>query len=252
MSPSPIHKALSILQKHRVRALLMGGQACILYGAAEFSCDIDLAVLADDKNLSRLEGRLCVRAPIERRSVTSRPRVSFPIRSRRHARTVNRCDVGAPRMRTLRAFVVAAADAEAGWRGTPARARPRGSRAGQEDPARQGLADGSTIARGGLPSSRVKTHTRSVRVLAARGPHRRPARSTVSPVPANRPPDDVRQDGSSAAPSGRPRRSQAPAAGGAGALPRVGPTVLGAPPGRTGAMSEREIARRDNAVKNET
>ena len=54
MSQSPIHKALSILRKHRVRALLMGGQACILYGAAEFSRDIDLAVLADERNLSRL------------------------------------------------------------------------------------------------------------------------------------------------------------------------------------------------------
>jgi len=58
LSRSPIHKALSIFRKHRVRALLMGGQACILYGAAEFSRDIDLAVLADEKNLSRLQATL--------------------------------------------------------------------------------------------------------------------------------------------------------------------------------------------------
>ena len=58
MSPSPIHTVLSTLRKHRVRALLMGGQACILYGAAEFSRDIDLAVLADEKNLARLEAAL--------------------------------------------------------------------------------------------------------------------------------------------------------------------------------------------------
>src|SRR6266851_749837 len=32
----------------------MGGQACILYGAAEFSRDVDFAVAADDKNLSQL------------------------------------------------------------------------------------------------------------------------------------------------------------------------------------------------------
>jgi hypothetical protein len=32
----------------------MGGQACVLYGAAEFSRDIDLAILADPRNLSRL------------------------------------------------------------------------------------------------------------------------------------------------------------------------------------------------------
>ena len=58
MNQSPIHKALSILRKHNVRALLMGGQACILYGAAEFSRDIDLAVLADERNLSRLQAAL--------------------------------------------------------------------------------------------------------------------------------------------------------------------------------------------------
>jgi hypothetical protein len=32
---------LSTFQKHRVRALLIGGQACIIYGAAEFSRDSD-------------------------------------------------------------------------------------------------------------------------------------------------------------------------------------------------------------------
>jgi hypothetical protein len=36
------------MQKHRVRALLMGGQACVFYGAAEFSRDTDLAILADE------------------------------------------------------------------------------------------------------------------------------------------------------------------------------------------------------------
>jgi hypothetical protein len=36
----------------------MGGQACILYGAAEFSRDIDLVVLADEKNLVRLQNAL--------------------------------------------------------------------------------------------------------------------------------------------------------------------------------------------------
>jgi hypothetical protein len=46
------------LRTHRVRALLMGGQACILYGAAEFSRDIDLAVLADEQNLARLRAAL--------------------------------------------------------------------------------------------------------------------------------------------------------------------------------------------------
>ena len=43
---------------HRVRALLMGGQACVFYGAAEFSRDTDLLILADAANLARLEAAL--------------------------------------------------------------------------------------------------------------------------------------------------------------------------------------------------
>jgi hypothetical protein len=39
---------------HKVRALLMGGQACVFYGAAEFSRDTDLAVLADAANWRRI------------------------------------------------------------------------------------------------------------------------------------------------------------------------------------------------------
>ena len=40
---------------HRVHALLMGGQACVFYGAAEFSRDTDLLILADAENLGRLQ-----------------------------------------------------------------------------------------------------------------------------------------------------------------------------------------------------
>ena len=58
MIQSPIGKVLSTIRKHRVRALLMGGQACILYGAAEFSRDVDLAVLASARNLDRLQQAL--------------------------------------------------------------------------------------------------------------------------------------------------------------------------------------------------
>jgi len=35
---------------HGVQSLLMGGQACILYGAAEFSRDVNLAIVADSAN----------------------------------------------------------------------------------------------------------------------------------------------------------------------------------------------------------
>jgi len=34
---NPILKVLSSIQTHRVQALLMGGQACVFYDAAEFS-----------------------------------------------------------------------------------------------------------------------------------------------------------------------------------------------------------------------
>jgi hypothetical protein len=58
LSPNPIGKVLSTFRKHRVRALLMGGQACIVYGAAEFSRDVDFAVLASEKNLEALQRAL--------------------------------------------------------------------------------------------------------------------------------------------------------------------------------------------------
>jgi hypothetical protein len=46
------------MRVHRVRALLMGGQACVFYGAAEFSRDTDLAIVADAVNLARLRKAL--------------------------------------------------------------------------------------------------------------------------------------------------------------------------------------------------
>ncbi len=58
MIPNPIRKVLSSIRRHRVYALLMGGQACVLYGVAEFSRDIDLAILADPRNLACLQKAL--------------------------------------------------------------------------------------------------------------------------------------------------------------------------------------------------
>lgn len=46
------------MRAHRVRALLMGGQACVFYGAAEFSRGADFAILADSSNLARLRQAL--------------------------------------------------------------------------------------------------------------------------------------------------------------------------------------------------
>ena len=53
MTRSPIPKVLSIFLKHNLQALLIGGQACILYGAAEFSRDI--TILLSPKNLEILK-----------------------------------------------------------------------------------------------------------------------------------------------------------------------------------------------------
>jgi hypothetical protein len=55
---NPILKVLSSIQEHRVQALLMGGQACVFYGAAEFSRDTDHAILSSSKNLERLKKSL--------------------------------------------------------------------------------------------------------------------------------------------------------------------------------------------------
>jgi len=52
---NPIPKVLSSIARHNVRALLMGDRACILYGGAEFSRDIDFAILASDENLAQLK-----------------------------------------------------------------------------------------------------------------------------------------------------------------------------------------------------
>lgn len=58
MTPSPILRVLSTLRRQGVDFLLMGGQACILYGAAEFSRDIDVAIRVAGDNLDRLRAAL--------------------------------------------------------------------------------------------------------------------------------------------------------------------------------------------------
>src|SRR2546421_9824005 len=56
--PTPIRQVLSTIRKHQVPALLMGGQACVFYGAAQFSKDVDLAILASEENFCRLRAAL--------------------------------------------------------------------------------------------------------------------------------------------------------------------------------------------------
>ena len=62
MNPSPILKALSSIRRSGARTLLMGGQACVFYGAAEFSRDLDLLILAGAGNLARVSSALEVLA----------------------------------------------------------------------------------------------------------------------------------------------------------------------------------------------
>jgi hypothetical protein len=55
---NPTVKVLSTLIANRVEHLLMGGQACVFYGAAQFSRDADIAVFAESSNLDRLRTAL--------------------------------------------------------------------------------------------------------------------------------------------------------------------------------------------------
>jgi len=58
MNQSPIHKVLSTFLRHDVRALLIGGQAAILYGGSEFSRDIDFVTMASEENIERVRAAL--------------------------------------------------------------------------------------------------------------------------------------------------------------------------------------------------
>lgn len=58
MIQNPILKVLSTLKKHNVKCLLIGGQACIVYGAAEFSRDSDFIILCEHKNIEKLQNAL--------------------------------------------------------------------------------------------------------------------------------------------------------------------------------------------------
>ena len=53
MNLNPTQTVLSSMRRHGVRCLLMGGQACVFYGAAEFSRDVDFALVADEENLAQ-------------------------------------------------------------------------------------------------------------------------------------------------------------------------------------------------------
>ena len=58
LTPNPILKVLSTFKTCEVKCLLIGGQACIIYGAVEFSRDSDFVILADSENMERLKNAL--------------------------------------------------------------------------------------------------------------------------------------------------------------------------------------------------
>ena len=58
MNQSPIPRVLSTFSKHKVKALLIGGQACIIYGGAEFSRDLDFSLLVTLENIENLKNAL--------------------------------------------------------------------------------------------------------------------------------------------------------------------------------------------------
>ncbi|MCX6878266.1 MAG: hypothetical protein NTW21_31305 [Verrucomicrobia bacterium] len=58
MIQTPIRQVLLTIQKHQVQALLMGGQACVFYGAAQFSKDVDFLILAEATNFLGLQAAL--------------------------------------------------------------------------------------------------------------------------------------------------------------------------------------------------
>lgn len=58
MIPTPILRVLSTLSTSGAHFLLMGGQACVFYGATELSRDVDIAVAADPEDWGLLQRAL--------------------------------------------------------------------------------------------------------------------------------------------------------------------------------------------------
>lgn len=100
MTPNPILRVLSTFRRHRVRALLIGGQACIVHGAAEFSRDSDFVVHVSAENLKRLRRALT--------ELEAEP-IYFPSLTARHLRRGHACHFrcGASDVRGLRVDLLA-------------------------------------------------------------------------------------------------------------------------------------------------
>lgn len=82
--PPDILHVFAAFARSDVQCLLMGGQACVQYGASEFSKDIDFAILCDDANLAalsrtlaHLQAELIAVPPFERRHLESGQALHF-------------------------------------------------------------------------------------------------------------------------------------------------------------------------------
>ncbi len=63
MIQTPIRQVLLTIQASGTRTLLMGGQACVFYGAAQVSKDVDFLILAEAANFAKLHTALaCLEA----------------------------------------------------------------------------------------------------------------------------------------------------------------------------------------------
>ncbi len=109
MIRSPIVKVLSTIRKHGVKALLMGAQACVFYGAAEFSKDTDIVLLAQNENLAwlraaldELEARQVYVPGLEIDALMGGSRRSFQVRESRGERHSPPCHVATTRGRAVR------------------------------------------------------------------------------------------------------------------------------------------------------
>jgi len=82
--PPDILHVFAAFARGGVKCLLMGGQACVQYGAAEFSKDVDFVILCDDANLSalsrtlgELQAELIAVPPFDRRHLESGQALHF-------------------------------------------------------------------------------------------------------------------------------------------------------------------------------
>jgi hypothetical protein len=62
LDPEPDPTSPFTIQATGTRTLLMGGQACVFYGAAQVSKDVGFLILADDANFTKLHEALTILA----------------------------------------------------------------------------------------------------------------------------------------------------------------------------------------------